>query len=95
MVSKKNIMEIVRKLMDHVDQAEGAFYRDELLARIISICSHKNYQYITNFEWYISVLVELTKVEGSKHGVLIAEQVGFFNCNYYFLLEVISHHYFV
>ncbi|CAD5226282.1 unnamed protein product [Bursaphelenchus xylophilus] len=75
MVSKKNIMEIVRKLMDHVDKAEGAFYRDELLARIISICSHKNYQYITNFEWYISVLVELTKVEGSKHGVLIAEQI--------------------
>ncbi|CAD5219534.1 unnamed protein product [Bursaphelenchus okinawaensis] len=75
MVSKKNIMEIVRKLMDHVDKAEGAFYRDELLARIISICSHKNYQYITNFEWYISVLVELTKVEGSKHGVLIGEQI--------------------
>lgn len=24
---------------------------------------------------YISVLVEMTKVEGSKHGVLIAEQV--------------------
>ena len=74
MVSKKNIMEIVKKLMEHVDAAEGSFYRDELLSRIISICSHNNYQYITNFEWYISVLVELTKVEGTRHGVLIAEQ---------------------
>ncbi|KAL3110627.1 hypothetical protein niasHT_017505 [Heterodera trifolii] len=75
MVSKKNIMEIVRRLMDHVDAAEGSFYRDELLRRIIAICSHDNYKYITNFEWYISVLVELTKVEGSKHGILIAEQI--------------------
>lgn len=75
MVSRKNIMEIVKKLMDHVDAAEGSYYRDELLSRIISICSYNNYQYISNFEWYISVLVELTKVEGSKHGILIAEQI--------------------
>ncbi|EJW71268.1 hypothetical protein WUBG_17821 [Wuchereria bancrofti] len=75
MVSKRNIMEIVRKLMDHVDAAEGSYYRDELLSRIIAICSYNNYQYITNFEWYISVLVELTKVEGTRHGTMIAEQV--------------------
>lgn len=75
MVSKKNIMEIVKKLMEHVDQAEGSFYRNELLSRIISICSYNNYQYISNFEWYISVLVELTKVEGADHGKLIAEQI--------------------
>uniref|UniRef100_A0A0N4ZAI7 AP-3 complex subunit delta n=1 Tax=Parastrongyloides trichosuri TaxID=131310 RepID=A0A0N4ZAI7_PARTI len=75
MVSKKNIVEIVKKLMEHVDQAEGSFYRNELLSRIISICSYNNYQYISNFEWYISVLVELTKVEGADHGKLIAEQI--------------------
>ncbi|VDK84565.1 unnamed protein product [Litomosoides sigmodontis] len=75
MVSKRNVMEIVRKLMNHVDAAEGSYYRDELLSRIIAICSYNNYQYITNFEWYISVLVELTKVEGTKHGTVIAEQV--------------------
>jgi AP-3 complex subunit delta-1 len=51
MVGKKNIMEIVKKLMHHVDAAEGANYRDELLTRIVSICAHNNYQYITNFEW--------------------------------------------
>ncbi|PAV90505.1 hypothetical protein WR25_27155 [Diploscapter pachys] len=75
MVSKKNIMEIVKKLMEHVDSAEGSHYRDELLSRIVGICSYNNYQYITNFEWYISVLVELTKVEGTKHGAKIAEQI--------------------
>lgn len=50
-VSKKNLMEIVKKLMIHVDKAEGTAYRDELLTKIIDICSQSNYQYITNFEW--------------------------------------------
>lgn len=75
MITKKNIIEIVRKLMEHLDTAEGSFYRDELLRRIVAICSFESYKYITNFEWYISVLVELTKVEGTKHGNLIAEQI--------------------
>ncbi|MBN3288451.1 AP3D1 protein, partial [Polyodon spathula] len=75
MVSKKNLMEIVKKLMIHVDKAEGTTYRDELLTKIIDICSQSNYQYITNFEWYISILVELTRLEGTRHGHVIASQM--------------------
>ncbi|GLH07566.1 AP-3 complex subunit delta-1 [Gryllus bimaculatus] len=75
MVSKKNLMEIVKKLMVHMDKAEGTTYRDELLSKIIQICSQNNYQYITNFEWYVSVLVELTRMEGSQHGHLVATQM--------------------
>ncbi|XP_072172956.1 AP-3 complex subunit delta-1-like [Diadema setosum] len=75
MVSKKNLMEIVKKLMIHVDKAEGSVYRDELLAKILEICSQNNYQYIINFEWYVSILVELTRIEGTKHGNLIAAQM--------------------
>lgn len=52
-VSKKNLMEIVKKLMMHVDKAEGTTYRDELLTKIIDICSQSNYQHITNFEWCV------------------------------------------
>ncbi|WAR24147.1 AP3D1-like protein [Mya arenaria] len=75
MVSKKNLMEIVKKLMVHMDKAEGTNYRDELLAKIIQICSQSNYQYVTNFEWYVSILVELTRMEGTRHGRLIAAQM--------------------
>ncbi|XP_058393644.1 AP-3 complex subunit delta-1 [Diceros bicornis minor] len=75
MVSKKNLMEIVKRLMTHVDKAEGTTYRDELLTKIIDICSQSNYQHITNFEWYISILVELTRLEGTRHGHLIAAQM--------------------
>ncbi|XP_039103917.1 AP-3 complex subunit delta-1 isoform X1 [Hyaena hyaena] len=75
MVSKKNLVEIVKKLMSHVDKAEGTTYRDELLTKIIDICSQCNYQHVTNFQWYISVLVELTRLEGTRHGHLIAAQM--------------------
>lgn len=74
MVGKKNLMEIVKKLMVHMEKAEvrlerlnfshvmfiltnlcsnlqGTTYRDELLCKIIKICSQNNYQHITNFEW--------------------------------------------
>ncbi|ELT88988.1 hypothetical protein CAPTEDRAFT_18044 [Capitella teleta] len=75
MVSKKNLMEIVKKLMVHMDKAEGSYYRDELLCKTIEICSQSNYQFITNFEWYVSILVELTRIEGTRHGKLIASQM--------------------
>ncbi|XP_076811887.1 AP-3 complex subunit delta-1-like isoform X4 [Clavelina lepadiformis] len=76
MVSKKNLMEIIKKLMIHVEKTEGTQYRDELLSKIIEICSQNNYQYITNFEWYITVLVELTRMDGaSRHGSLISSQL--------------------
>jgi AP-3 complex subunit delta-1 len=75
MVTKKNLVEVTKKLMIHMDHAEGSAYRDELVCKITEICSQGNYHYITNFEWYISVLVELTKVEGTRHGRLLADQM--------------------
>lgn len=75
MVSKKNLMEIIKKLMVHMNKAEGSHYRDELLAKIVDICSQNNYQHVTNFEWYVSVLVELTRMEGTRHGKLLSSQM--------------------
>lgn len=76
MVSKKSLMEIVKRLMAHMDKAEGTAYRDELLNKIILICSQNDYQFITNFEWYVSVLVELAGMElGTKQGAALAHQL--------------------
>ena len=46
-------MDIARKLMTHMEKAEGTHYRDELLAKIIEICNQGDYQHITNFEWFV------------------------------------------
>ncbi|CAF1002600.1 unnamed protein product [Adineta steineri] len=75
MVSKKTLMDIIRKLMVHMHKAEGSHYRDELLSKIIEVCSQSDYTHIANFEWYISILVELTRLEGTKHGSLISLQL--------------------
>lgn len=75
MVSKKTLMEIVRKLMVHMQKAEGTHYRDQLLAKCVNLCSHNNYQFVASFEWYVSVLVELTRMEGTRHGKLLAGQM--------------------
>ncbi|XP_068628481.1 AP-3 complex subunit delta isoform X2 [Battus philenor] len=76
MVSKKNLMEIVKKLMVHMERAEGTMYRDELLTRMIEICSQNNYQHVVDFEWYVTVLAELTEMETSaKHGCILAQQL--------------------
>ncbi|XP_043062695.1 AP-3 complex subunit delta isoform X4 [Drosophila yakuba] len=76
MVSKKNLMEIVKRLLGHMERAEGSAYRDELLYKVIEICAQSSYLYVTNFEWYLTVLVELIQLEaGSRHGRLIAEQL--------------------
>lgn len=76
MVSKKNLMEIVKKLMVHMDKAEGTQYRDELLSKIVLICSQNNYQFITSFEWYVTVLIELAQQEfGVKQGKVLSTQL--------------------
>lgn len=75
MVTKKTLVEIVKKLIMHMDQSESTNYRDEVLLKVLLICSHNSYHHIANFEWYITVLVEMTRFEGTRHGKKIAAQM--------------------
>lgn len=74
MVTRKNLEELVVKLLQHVARAEGA-YRDELIARIVDMCSRDKYSFLSDFGWYLSVLVKLAHLRGSRHGALVAEQL--------------------
>ncbi|TGZ70822.1 hypothetical protein CRM22_002977 [Opisthorchis felineus] len=76
MVSKQNLIEIVKFLTKHVKNAcGGTYYRNELVTKIVHICSQENYHYITSFEWYITVLVELALIDGVRNGELLAAQL--------------------
>lgn len=46
MVSKKTLVDIVRKLLQHLEQSDGLGYRDEVVAKIIEMCSQNHYQAI-------------------------------------------------
>lgn len=45
-----------------MDKAEGTVYRDELLVKIIDICSQDNYHFITSFEW-LDCLIIINKIQ--------------------------------
>jgi AP-3 complex subunit delta-1 len=66
-------MDIVRKLMIHMDKSEGSHYRDELLSKIIEICSQSDYQHITNFEWFVFISFSFFFLTNyySKIGILV------------------------
>lgn len=82
MVSKENLTTpagdgIVDRLMKHVSYPRmGNKFRDEIVFKVIDICSRNDYFYIGNFDWYITVLVTLASIEGgTSHGNLIAQQI--------------------
>lgn len=82
MVSKENLTTaagdgIVDRLMKHVSYPKmGNKFRDEIVFKVIDICSRNDYFYINNFDWYTTVLVTLASIEGgTSHGNLIAQQL--------------------
>ncbi|CAH8585204.1 unnamed protein product [Dicrocoelium dendriticum] len=76
MVSKENLTEIVKFLMKRLDEpSAGAHYRNELVTKIVHICSQDSYHHVTSFEWYISVLIELARTDGVREGELLAAQL--------------------
>ncbi|KAI7881383.1 hypothetical protein K492DRAFT_161622 [Lichtheimia hyalospora FSU 10163] len=89
MASKKTLVDIVKRLIAHLvppDQ-NGAgslheaptvldpIYRTDIINRIIYICSQHQYRNITNFEWYITVLVGMAYVSGVNVGEVLTTQL--------------------
>ncbi|KAI8833209.1 adaptin N terminal region-domain-containing protein [Chytridium lagenaria] len=90
MVTKKNLPDIVRRLMiqllpqaeaDTLTQKSFALttadknYSKEVIERILNICSCDTYSMVTDFEWYISVLTRLVKVPFVSVGDKISLQL--------------------
>eukprot|EP01087_Luapelamoeba_hula_P001795 TRINITY_DN1159_c0_g1_i1.p1 TRINITY_DN1159_c0_g1~~TRINITY_DN1159_c0_g1_i1.p1 ORF type:complete len:1290 (+),score=270.56 TRINITY_DN1159_c0_g1_i1:148-4017(+) len=73
MVTKKNLKDIVKRLVEYVDKADG-YYKNDLIKKVIELCSQQGYKYITDFESYLEVLMSLTRIPGNNHGALIASQ---------------------
>lgn len=75
MCTKKNLQDIVHKLLGHLEDAEGVTYRDTVIAKVIEVSSADNYKNIVDFGWYLEVLIRLTHLEGTKLGKLIGAQL--------------------
>ncbi|KAG1234783.1 hypothetical protein G6F35_001073 [Rhizopus arrhizus] len=88
MVNRKNIVDIVKKLITHImpKKAESIslhdpstifdpVYRMDIINRIIFMCSQNHYHYLNDFEWYITVLVDITYSAGVNVGELLTNQL--------------------
>ena len=66
MVSKSSLMEIAQKLLEHAKKTENMIYCNELVLKMIQMCSQNNYANIVNFEWYLNILLDLAKLHGKS-----------------------------
>ena len=74
MVTQRNLVPIVQRLMEHIDDSEGV-YRNELISKILKICSAERYSYVSNFAWYVGVLVDLARTTDHGFGADISAQL--------------------
>ncbi|KAJ7754976.1 adaptin N terminal region-domain-containing protein [Mycena maculata] len=59
----------------HMSPSQSPAYRLVLSQRILSMCSQSMYENVTNFEWYLSVLVDLAHVANVDVGSQIRDQL--------------------
>eukprot|EP00659_Diplonema_papillatum_P008236 gene8236-12712_t len=77
LVSKRNLHNVIGKMQEQMMLREEDDYRNTLVKYIIDICRQHNYAFVTNFEWYLRVLMDLTQssVLRFEHGELLAEEL--------------------
>ncbi|KAI9027848.1 adaptin N terminal region-domain-containing protein [Hyaloraphidium curvatum] len=82
MVTPKNLKELVKRLIHHLVPSEKgpnfaleAQYRDEVVRRIVALCSRDTYELVQDFEWYIDVLVDLVHFSGVNVSSLLNAQL--------------------
>ncbi|OQS01749.1 AP-3 complex subunit delta [Achlya hypogyna] len=78
MVTPDNAPAIVQELLRHTLGADGV-YRQELIVKILAVCSLNKYHNVQDFDWYIRVLCQLSKLPGKEasgaHGAEITRQL--------------------
>jgi AP-3 complex subunit delta-1 len=76
MASRKNLMELVKQLLQHVEYASGS-YKLDLVAKIVEMCCSEKYAMLQNFSWYLDTLFQLGHIRGLEtHAVMLRTQVS-------------------
>ena len=74
LASKKTIDHVVGRIFEQIGTTKKVSYRDQLVAKIINICSKDDYEMITDFGWYVDVLMDIAEEANISCYGLIAEQ---------------------
>ena len=73
LVSKRSIASVISRMIGQMEARDDDEYRNTIVKYIVDICSQQDYAFITNFEWYLRVLMDLTQssINHFEHGELI------------------------
>lgn len=74
MVSESNVVEICRVLVNYSLKADPEFC-NEILGSILSKCSQNVYEIIVDFDWYVSLLEEMSRIPHCQKGEEIENQL--------------------
>ena len=61
LATHKTIDSVVAKMYDNIQLARTTAVKDQLIQKIIDICSNDDYKLVSDFDWYISVLMDIVK----------------------------------
>ncbi|KAK6921198.1 Clathrin/coatomer adaptor, adaptin-like, N-terminal [Dillenia turbinata] len=74
MVSEDNVIEICRVLLNYALKSDPEFC-NEILGSILLTCSRNFYEIIVDFDWYVSLLGEMSRIPNCQKGQEIESQL--------------------
>ncbi len=74
MVTVRTLEGLVQRLLKHISLSEGN-YRQELIGKIMFMCSRDKYAFLSDFKWYMGVLLDLVTMIGPGLERLISHQL--------------------
>lgn len=74
MVSENNVVEICRVLVNYALKSDPEFC-NEILGSILSTCSRNLYEIVNDFDWYVSLLGEMSRILHCQQGEEIENQL--------------------
>nr|ACL53627.1 unknown [Zea mays] len=73
MVNENNIMDIAGILISHVPKSDPEFASD-ILGAVLAACGHNVYEMVVDFDWYVSLLVDMARTLHCAQGDEIGRQ---------------------
>lgn len=55
MVTRRNLQDIVKRLLELLEASEVGHFRDELIAKVVFMCSRDKFAFLTDFAWCVGV----------------------------------------
>eukprot|EP01061_Rhynchopus_euleeides_P041815 TRINITY_DN730_c0_g3_i3.p1 TRINITY_DN730_c0_g3~~TRINITY_DN730_c0_g3_i3.p1 ORF type:complete len:919 (+),score=494.86 TRINITY_DN730_c0_g3_i3:178-2934(+) len=76
LVSKRNLHSVVAKMQEQMVLRDDDEFRNIIVKHVVDMCRQQQYAFVTNFEWYLRVLMDLTQsnIQHFEHGDLLEEE---------------------